>query len=351
VSRDAGATWRPAQPRRPATGALRYEAPEDGRYDLYLVLVNDAGVTGPPPQAGTSPTLSVVVDSIAPLLQLRGAVVRERELTLDAVLVEEHLSPSGIRVFHRSDETQPWSDGGSARFDGVRVCWPLPANLAATTVDLHVVAADRAGNRGADQLLAVRLPAADADVVELAAAPLPALEPAPSPPVPPEPEPTREASAEARRLRGVGVELLARGQTMLALARLERAARLAPTDGDLLVPLGRALLAAGRTEDAVRRFTARLAAQPDDVDGLDGLAAAAFAARRYAEARAALLRLTHLQPTVGSHWLRLGDAEHCRGDLRAAMTSWTRAAELGPAERTAAQRRIDAARRTSPTTP
>ncbi|MBK9127675.1 MAG: tetratricopeptide repeat protein [Phycisphaerales bacterium] len=361
VSRDGGQNWEPVQARSPATGTLRFAAPQDGRYDFFLVLTGEAGASGPAPRRGTPPTLSIVVDTLPPILQVH-RVAPHREgaglvLAIDATLIEEHASAAGLRVFYRTDAASDWIDGGPAGNAAGQLRWSVPATLTAPSCDLHLVATDRAGNRASDRVLAVPLRPADGDRVELAAADIdPAdarattTQPATAQPLatPAQEAASPEERALARQLRSLGEALLARGQTALALARLERAALLAPEDPELLLPLGRALLAAGRSADACRRFEARLAARPDESEALDGLADAALAARRYEVARAALHALLKAQPNAPRHWLRLGDAEYRRGETHAALDAWQRVATLSAAttdDRAAAQRRIEATRR------
>ncbi len=364
VSRDGGQSWEEARPRGPATGTLRFAAPEDGRYDFHLVLTGAAGSSGPAPRRGTPPTLSIVVDTLPPMLQIHRATPRREDagvvLVIDATLVEEHASAAGVRVFYRTDPASQWIDGGPARGAAGELRWPVPATLTAPACDLHLVATDRAGNRGSDRVLGVPLRPASEDRVQLAAAEVDPTDPdaTATPPAtaqavatPPSNPASPEDRALARQLRWLGEESLARGQTTLALARLERAALLTPEDPELLLPLGRALLAAGRPGDACRRFEARLAARPDEPEALDGLAEAALAARRYEAARAALRTLLIAQPESPRHWLRLGDAEYRRGETRAALEAWQRVESLStatPDERAAAQRRIQASSRAAP---
>ena len=70
VTRDGGKTWsrEPSRPCGPQT--LAFQAPADGWYGFYLVLHNSAGVSADPPAAGTEPHSLVIVDTVAPVLQL-----------------------------------------------------------------------------------------------------------------------------------------------------------------------------------------------------------------------------------------------------------------------------------------
>ena len=70
VSTDSGRSWRAAEVARAGAHTVRYTAPADGKYGFYLVLHSAAGDSAAPPQAGTPPLLSVIVDTTPPLLQV-----------------------------------------------------------------------------------------------------------------------------------------------------------------------------------------------------------------------------------------------------------------------------------------
>src|SRR5258708_39638816 len=52
---------------------------------------------------------------------------------------------------------------------------------------------------------------------------------------------------------------------------------------------------------------------------------------RYSEAEAVFRRLTELQPGEALHWMNIGTARRCGGDVDAALKAFARAAELGAA--------------------
>ena len=337
VSTDAGRSWQAAEVTRDGQQIVRYTAPADGRYDFYLVLRNAAGSSADPPEPGSRPTATIVVDTLPPLLQAHGAKIEPVEdcklqASLPVTLVEENLSKAGVRLFYR-DDSQHWTDGGLATLVDDRVVACLPTCDQAS-VDLRIVATDLAGNVASADVLGVESP-------RLRETP---PEPAATQPAVPEPPPPTPPSAEAQRLRKLAGDFTAEGRFSLAAARLEDALALSPDNADLLVDLGTALYRAGRYDDARRRWQAALAAQPDHTGALDGLALAAVTQRQYPEAREYLLQLQRLRPSSGLVWLRSGDIEHRLGNTAQALVAWRKALSAAAADqnlRENARRRLE----------
>jgi len=110
--------------------ALRYTAPADGKYDFYLVLRNAAGVSAPPPEPGSTPAVTVFVDTTPPLFQVHSTATEPGDegrpvVAMKATLVEENLSESAVRVFYRTAPGD-WLDGGTAHLAGGRLAWSPP---------------------------------------------------------------------------------------------------------------------------------------------------------------------------------------------------------------------------------
>ncbi len=335
VSTDAGRTWQTTDVTRDGQEHVRYLAPADGRYDFYLVLRNAAGSSATPPEPGSRPTATVVVDTLAPLIQVHEAEIERMggtgilpvaatggtpvpppdgalHVSLHATLIEENLSKTGVHLFYRSD-AEHWADGGAATVLDDRVIGCLP-NCDAQAVDLRIVAADLAGNIASADFLRVPIPG-------IPAARPPETQPA-VPPQPVDPTPPAPVPAEAEHLRKLARDFLAEGRFSLAAARLEDALALAPRDADLLVELGTALYRGGRYDDAASRLRAALQAQPDHGGALDGLALVAATQRQYPQAREYLLQLQRLRPDCGLVWLRSGDIEHRLGNTVPALAAW-----------------------------
>ncbi len=161
VSRDGGQAWTRAAARRASPRAVGYSAPEDGRYEFYLVLHNDAGASAPPPDAYSTPHLRVIVDTQPPVLQLHAPApttpaTAGTTLAVRLSLIDEHLGECGVRVFYRPLAESAWRDGGQRPVCGQELAWPIPAGLAGT-IALRCVATDRAGNQAQDDLEPIQI--------------------------------------------------------------------------------------------------------------------------------------------------------------------------------------------------
>ncbi len=352
VSTDGGRTWASAAVAPNSKAALCYEAPADGQYDFYIVLKNAAGTSAEPPQAGSKPTATVVVDTVPPLLQIHDTSTAATPDGGSAVvfkvsLVEEHLSGSGVRVFYRTNSAA-WHDGGAASFAAESLTWTVPPDLG-PIADLRVVATDLAGNSASADLHKFSLPAhppQSADEPPSSTAQPPgASSPAPETrPSAPDTPPTPASTADLRRLRELASRFAGEGQYSLAAARLEDALRLAPQDADVLTDLGNVLFRLSRYQDADARFQTAAQASPDHAGALEGLALVAATEKRYPDAREHLLHLLRVQPASGENWLRYGDIEHQIGNMTQAHDAWEHVLRIpaAPADtRAKAQRRLD----------
>lgn len=374
VSSDATHTWELANEITNDSGTITYVAPSDGRFDFFLVLHNDAGPSSPPPEPGMPPVASVIVDTAPPLVQINHAQTEVSSdgvasLSLNTTLVEENLSPTGIRVFYRATPND-WRDGGPATFAEDHITWTPPPNLN-VPADLRIVVTDRAGNHNTAEVLDVdiarRATGAAGEVTQPALPQTPTMiaefvpvvpptidpvqpvivgplsqSPAAEQPIPPATPPDREQHVE--RLRELASSFMQQGQYALALARYTDALEIAPTDADLLVDLGSALYRVGHYDEASLRFTDAATNQPDHVGALNGLALVAATQKRYPQAREYLCRLQRLQPESAHVWLRSGDIEHRLGNTAAALKAWQRVLETAENDadvRQRAQRRLD----------
>jgi len=357
VSTDRGRSWLPADP-TPRPRSLLYTAPADGRYEFYLVLRDHAGRSTLPPDPGSTPLATCIVDTLPPLLQVHAAEVQTSanappKLILRLSLVEENLAADGVRIFYRSHE-QPWTDGGPVTLLDDHAVWTTPPQ-AGPVLSLRVIATDRAGNSCAAELPQVFLPTDLTNPAKASAASptTQAVEPRatgtnsqPSGSKPqsevtaspldassgqPDPQPS-STTTDVRRLRAAAAIFLSQGQYDLAAARLEDALALSPPDPDLLVHLGYVLHRLGRYDQATQRFESALKLLPDYAEALEGLALVAATQKRYALAQQYMQHLQRLRPESGQVWLRSGDIEHRLGNLPAALAAWKRVLTVSQAD-------------------
>ena len=362
-SRDDGQSWHEAAQDQPCQ-QLKFEAQNDGKYFFYIVLENKGGASAPPPQPGTEPHLTAIVDTIPPTLQLHGANSAPSELgsalvRIRASALDENLGSAATRVFYRADATSGWQDGGNAALSDGLILWNAPPDIDAV-VDLRVTVTDLSGNRADDEILDVAIPsagrlqpprgtaaAAQPDPGDSQSDPLavPPIEPPLVEPVPPvtldeQPEaappmaagPLAESRADLARLRDQAQRFLAQGRLSLAAARIEDALRIAPEDPDLLVDWGSVAFRNRQYNQADQSFRRALQNTPNHIGAIEGLALVAATENRYPEARSHLQHLLRLEPESAQHWLHLGDIEHKLGNTAKAYDAWERVLQFSAAD-------------------
>jgi hypothetical protein len=174
VTSDDGRTWGLAAAVKPGE-PLRASLGKDGRYGARLGLVSGAGLSTPEPKAGDTPELTVVVDTLPPVVQVTAgrAGGAASGLVIDAAVWDENLDTGAAQVQWRdADDPKPeWHDirpgsspGEGRNLDvtgplstpdnlkGRRVsCWRWkwawePTNPVPAKVLVRVVVTDRAGN-------------------------------------------------------------------------------------------------------------------------------------------------------------------------------------------------------------
>jgi cytochrome c-type biogenesis protein CcmH/NrfG len=361
ASTDGGQSWREVEAGFSGASVVRFEAPADGRYAFYLVLVNSAGRSDEPPGSESRPHATVLVDTVAPTLQVHeagllraGAEAPKLHVLLS--LIEENLGDAGVRVFYRTGTDTRWSDGGPVPVIDGQLSWE-PPTPAGPSIDIRVVATDLAGNQACEEIsdlatgfespIDQATTASEPDTarrkpVLVAPVKRALVEPAAhvsfdTPPARQTPT-SQPSNTSLARLRQLAERHAALGQFSLATARLEDALERAPGDADLLVDLGSILYRAQRHGDAAARFQAAAELSPDHVGAIEGLALVAATQNRYAQARAHLKHLLRLKPESGCFWLRYGDMEHKLGNGAAAVRAWERVLSVREADDGAVQK-------------
>ncbi|MGE0480684.1 MAG: tetratricopeptide repeat protein [Phycisphaerae bacterium] len=390
ITTDRGASWRSADVSPHTASSVTYAAPGDGTYGFFMILRNAAGASSDPPAPGESAQLYVVVDATPPTLQIHevvwegltteapadDAAGRERdpgsagraELSLRLTVADEHLAPLAVRVFYRGDGNPRWENLPSTLVDGRLRCAAPAADRG--SIDIRVIAQDRAGNTATDERRDVRLEnLRPLSTTRLAATTQPTTQPHAGARGVARAQDSAEAgfgplrgaagagnetplrlaadlagagmrvdadedalrvvgSAPVRdprravELRGAAKRFVESGRFELAIARLEEALEAASDDPEALVELGACLVRVGRHDEARARYETVLRGQADHVGALEGLALVEATQRRYREARDALAKLCVLQPERGQVWLNRGDIEYRLGNTDAAHAAW-----------------------------
>ncbi|MBL8878252.1 MAG: tetratricopeptide repeat protein [Phycisphaerales bacterium] len=349
TSADSGRTWQSGEA-VPCGSAVVFVAPHDGEISLWV------GPDGETPDTTTRPTARFIIDTEAPTIQIHELRARfdernQTELTGRATLIEEHISPRGVRLFHRDAGAVTWTDGGVVSIVNGVFRWPV-APGAPEIADIRLVATDLAGNSTISQRRAARLradgepnstsrPAPSASTPDRKA---PAAAPPLAQPLAEDAHPVAlESDSAAAHLKNLAREFAATGRFDLAAARFAEASRMSGDDVDSLAAWGDALLKSGALEDAQKKF--EFALQRDDgmLEALMGMGNVAEQRGEYPSAAAWFRKAVARHAKSPDAWLRLGDATNRAGDATEARRAWQQAADHAPLESTtreAAERRL-----------
>ncbi len=110
VSTDQGANWNREQSVDPTAGKFSFEAPSNGEYwfAVRTVDANRNAFPDGPPEVG----LRVIVDSEAPLLELRLEPLGRERVSLSWDASDPNLDPSSLKIEYRDDANREWQTAG-----------------------------------------------------------------------------------------------------------------------------------------------------------------------------------------------------------------------------------------------
>ncbi len=335
---DSGRTWQPIPISLATPTGVEVQAMQEGRNEFFLVLHNAAGASSAPPVAGTAPHASVVLDTRTPIVQLHEFELQttagEAPLArLRMNIIEEHLSPGGVRLFIRNGPADTWRDAGAIAYSRKRILHTLPADLDGP-IDIRLVVTDQAGNRTMEDRFGLEIPD---PTTRTPAAAGPALPETPELPVPEELPPP--ADPRLFGLRERGLSHYRAGEYDLAAARLQEALQLAPGNPDLLADLGWTRVQTSEVDRAADLFGDALRQAPEHLKSLEGMALVQVRQHDYDGARSAFERYLDKAPRDGRMWLNYGDTLHRLGDQRAAERAWERVLGVEADLRTAGKAR------------
>ncbi len=345
---DQGRSWWHYGSDADCTPPMIFRAPGEGLYGLYIVAANRAGCSSGPPQPGTPPQSTCLVDLTPPVVQFHGAstgpdfdTTRTVQLTWSAY--DGHLGSRPVTIYHQKPDQTTWQLIESNLPNSGHYPWPIPRELTGP-VSLKLSVSDPAGNVG-EQVWS-----------ELTIDPPSSLasEPASSQPVaqtPPQPrrtpvEPARaDIAALARRKVELGTWHLVRGEFDVAAERFREALQLDPTLVDARNDLAGILYKQGRYDLALREYQRTLALDPAHSQALKGVAMTYIQRHEPDLAQAALQKMLLSTPDDPEVWLNLGDLALKMNERNRARTCWEKAAQLsspGSPSVTRARQRLDA---------
>lgn len=164
LSVDGGASWQLASRVPPTAGRFKFTAPRDGQYWFMVRTLDQQGVLRPkgPPVA----ELKVIVDTTAPVLELKGQRGKAGELRAQWRIRDAFLRADSLKISYRatasSDAWQPVAtdplktEPGTGFVVGEATWWP---SMSDASVTVRAEVADLAGNATTSQARLDVLPA------------------------------------------------------------------------------------------------------------------------------------------------------------------------------------------------
>lgn len=150
VSRDGASDWRVLEEAEPTVQGFSYHAPEDGEYWLALRHLDRQGQ--PWPHAAVQPQMRIVVDTLAPELQLSGSVDASGAVVIRYEARDASLDAPSLRLEVRPQNGN-WSPLAVSEPDVThvdrllgRASWTPPLGVPA--VEVRGSIADKTGRRG-----------------------------------------------------------------------------------------------------------------------------------------------------------------------------------------------------------
>ncbi|MEX2113912.1 MAG: hypothetical protein WD845_12050 [Pirellulales bacterium] len=154
VSSDQGVTWSIAETVKPDKGQFVFRAAHDGEYWYAIRTVDGQGLARP--QGQLQAQLKVVVDTVAPRLELTALRGAAGEIMVHWQAVDPHLKPDTLKLEYQNGPADPWESvavnapPSAMRHtsSGDATWWPKSAN---GTINIRAAITDTAGNPALSQ--------------------------------------------------------------------------------------------------------------------------------------------------------------------------------------------------------
>ncbi|HEV3024778.1 MAG TPA: hypothetical protein VGX76_20015, partial [Pirellulales bacterium] len=162
VSTNQGMTWEVVGRVKPEKGGFQFRAAHDGEYWFSIRTLDKQGAIRP--DGALEPQLQVIVDTVAPRLDLTAIRGDAGEIATRWQAVDPHLKPDSFKLEYQSTPTGPWerlaveSPPGAMRhtLSGESTWWP---RTASDSITVRAEISDLAGNPAVSQAV-VKLDAA-----------------------------------------------------------------------------------------------------------------------------------------------------------------------------------------------
>jgi hypothetical protein len=154
VSTNQGATWELSSRAKPEKGSFVFRAPHDGEYWYAIRTVDKQGVTRP--DGLLQPQLKVIVDTVAPRLDLTARRGEGGEIEARWQAVDPHLKLGSFTLEFQTDPAGPWervaveAPPSAMRYtlSGKATWWP---RTAGGPINVRAEITDQAGNPAVSQ--------------------------------------------------------------------------------------------------------------------------------------------------------------------------------------------------------
>ncbi|GJM26640.1 MAG: hypothetical protein DHS20C16_30550 [Phycisphaerae bacterium] len=301
---------------------IEYVAEQEGSHDLFFVITNVAGRSGPDPLPETVPHFSVFVDYTEPIIQLQ--LVRTYEnnkgqpmVRLEWSAMDLHLDARPIQIAYRLESETDWKVAKAMLPNIGLYEWTVPDDVSGK-IQFRITVSDQGGNTSA----------AESDVIRIDSTPNPNAQPSPPineyDPTPVESIKVPGADLSASQQHRLN-QLIKRGiahrenhDNDRAIEQFRQALEIEPLHPEALVNLGQSLFALGRYDESAKTFQLALENAPKHPDALLGLAETLINDQQFDAAESKLLDLVASGRHDATTWLRLGDVAAYKGQSFAA---------------------------------
>lgn len=324
-----GATWQLYGLDEDRQSPVTVQAPAEGEYGFFFVLVNATGASSPAPAANTTPHVRAFVDFTPPVVQLHDlrqtTSLGQRILQVQWTAIDTNLVSRPVQIEYRRPPATGWMPAtpepltNTGRFD-----WRLPAELSGA-VSIRLSVSDLGGHRVHSEIRDVEVaplayPSATSETNRpyLAAQALNV------------PEVSARARGRAGQLLAEAMELREAGELRDGISRLREAVRLDPQLTEAFAEMGELLYLLGDLDRSLNAYELALKQQPGMRSALQGAARVYRRQNRYMEAAASLRSILEQRPNDAEIWMNLGDIAVYQGDELMARECYTRATEVEP---------------------
>jgi hypothetical protein len=155
VSVDRGESWNLAARAEPKQGRFQYRAPHDGEYWFAIRTLDRSQKLRP--DKPLAPEMQVLVDTVAPLIEVTAERGSGGEVQIRWKMVDPHLDPTSLRIDFRGEQDIDWQPvaldpqaalQGKSSGAGETTIWPSDPGQS---VVVRAQALDRAGNPAVSQ--------------------------------------------------------------------------------------------------------------------------------------------------------------------------------------------------------